>query len=95
MPPPGSCGRMESKLTDHNGWTPPLIEDGYGRKRVATQEDIDLLQREVRLLGFLYSAVKEQVGNIDRNRAREPDGAELYAQWCAYRTALGKAAHHG
>lgn len=28
-----------------NGWTPPLVREGWDRSRIATQQDIDRLER--------------------------------------------------
>lgn len=54
-----------------NGWMPPLVYDRYtGASRVATQADVDLMQKKLHYLGKFFSTVHEALKEAeDSNKA--------------------------
>ena len=51
---------MNDDTATINGWQPPLITFGPdGDKRVATQADVDWMQRQIQRLTFLADFVKQ------------------------------------
>jgi len=48
-----------------NGWTPPTIYDVFNDKtRIATQADIDRLERNLKLLREFYTSVTKQAREV-------------------------------
>jgi hypothetical protein len=49
-----------------NGWTPPVVYDIVNdRHRVATQEDIDSLERQIAVFRALFVQVREAVRTVE------------------------------
>jgi hypothetical protein len=56
-------------MTDSiNGWTPPIVYDlGTDTRRIATQADVDDMQRQLLLLGGFYTDTKRAIEGLARN----------------------------
>lgn len=49
-----------------NGWTPPVVYDVLTDSyRVATQDDINRMERTIRLLGDFYRECKRNIERLD------------------------------
>ena len=58
-----------------NGWTPPVFREDYGLgTRIATQADVDRLQRQVDVLGTFYAQVSRMAEDV-KSRLRSLDDA--------------------
>lgn len=51
-----------------NGWTPPTVYDvARGMRRIATQADIDSMERKLESLSRLFAAVRDEVEIVKSN----------------------------
>ena len=55
----------DDKTPSVNGWTPPVLRTDYGLgARIATQADLDRLQRQVEVLGTFYAQVSRMAEDV-------------------------------
>lgn len=53
-----------------NGWTPPIIDEEYiGKSRIATQDDIRRMERQIHVLSRLARAVKDALDEFENAKA--------------------------
>jgi hypothetical protein len=73
-----------------NGWTPPLVYDlGTDTRRVATQDDVDDMQRKLMLLGGFYTGTKRAIEDLARNLANSGNATVASAAIVAAKADIG------